>query len=218
MTEQPLFDNRNLNDRIYYYIRDKIVTNQIEPGSRIHYDDFIKELGVSRTPLRDAINRLQTDGLIEVKARSGTFVSMPKAKDIIEIFDLRKALEVLAIELAFERIPRDVLETLLEECKEAEKAIEAGNAKPFFATDRTFHRTIINYANNDRLKQMMDSLEVQIQWFGIIVTKDYHRPKKANEKHKEILQAMMEKELEKAKKLMIEHIEEIKQYTIAIFS
>ncbi len=218
MNEKMLFDNRNLNDRIYYYIRDRIVNNEIEPGSRIQYDELIKTLGVSRTPLRDAINRLQRDGLIEVKARSGTFVSIPKAKDIIEIYDLRKSLEILALDLAYERISTDMLDQLLKQAEAADQAIDQGDPKPFFEADREFHRTIINHSNNSRLIQIMDTLEVQIKWFGIIITKNFNRPKQANEKHKQMLTALFEKDLDEAKQLMAEHIDEIKHYTIADFS
>lgn len=212
------FDNRNLNDRIYYYIRDLIVTNQLKPGSRIQYNEFIKTLGVSRTPLRDAINRLQRDGLVEVKARSGTFVSVPKRKDIVEIYDLRKALEVLALELAFDKITPELLERMLAEANEAEKAIDSGDPKPFFKADRSFHRTIINLSDNQRLIEMMDTLEIQIEWFSVIITKNFTRPKQANEKHRRIIDAIYKRDLEQAKRQMAEHIEEIKNFWLADFN
>lgn len=218
MKEQSPFDNRNLNDRIYYYIRDKIVTNELKPGCRIQYDDFMKELGVSRTPLRDALNRLQQDGLIEVKARSGTFVSTPKVKDIIEIYDLRKTLEIFALELSLERISMEEIETVTKKIEKADDAIDKGDLNTFFSADRTFHSMIIQNCNNNRLISIMDSLEIQIKWFGIIITQDFVQPKKANKQHKQMLHAIASKELAEAQRIMAIHLEETKQHTIAKFS
>lgn len=216
--EKMEFDNRNLNDRIYYYIRDLIVKNEFKPGSRIKYNELINMLGVSRTPLRDAINRLERDGLVEVKARSGTYVSVPKAKDIIEIYDLRRALELLALELSFNSIKREELERLMEEANDAELAIDKGDTEPFFQADRKFHRLFIHRSNNTRLIQIMEMLEVQIEWFRVIITKNFDRPKQANDKHKKIIEALYNEDLNKAKELMAAHIEEIKKYTISDFS
>jgi DNA-binding GntR family transcriptional regulator len=136
MIKRVQFDNRNLYERVYIYLWDKIVLNQLPPGSRINYEELIEELGVSKTPLRDAINRLQQEGLIEVKPRSGTFVSIPKVKDIIEIYDVRKALESQAVQLASQRIPKIELESLLREAEHAEAEIKNGNVEPFFQADR----------------------------------------------------------------------------------
>ncbi|MFP3416461.1 GntR family transcriptional regulator, partial [Bacillus sp. SIMBA_074] len=78
---------------VYLYLRDKIVHNNLKPGSRIDYDELMAELGVSRTPVRDALNRLQIDNLIEVRPRSGTFVSTPNKKAIEDLYNVRKPLE-----------------------------------------------------------------------------------------------------------------------------
>jgi DNA-binding GntR family transcriptional regulator len=212
------FDNRNLHERVYLYVRDKIITNDLKPGTRINYDRLIEELGVSKTPLRDAVNRLQQEGLIEVKPRSGTFVSVPKLKDIIEIYDVRKALECQAVELAGPYIPKSTIEELLLEASTAESQIRKENPEPFFAADRHLHRTIIQYSDNHRLISFMDTLEIQIKWYAVIITKNISRPMLANEMHKKILQALYESDIAQAKKYMKEHIEELKYYTIMDYS
>ncbi|WCK56280.1 GntR family transcriptional regulator [Aneurinibacillus sp. Ricciae_BoGa-3] len=218
MLKQVQFDNRNLHERVYIYLRDKIVLNQLPPGSRINYEELVEELGVSKTPLRDAVNRLQQEGLIEVKPRSGTFVSIPKVRDIVEIYDVRKALESQAIQLASPRIPKKVLESLLNEAGHAEAEIKKGNAETFFQADRQLHQTIIQFSENQRLISFMNTLELQIKWFGIIIAKDSDRPLQANDMHKRILTALYNEKVDEAKKLMEEHIEEIKLYTVADYS
>jgi len=211
------FDNSNLNERVYLYVRDRILTNVYKPGDQISYEQLIQELGVSRTPLRDAINRLTQDGLIEVKPRSGSYVYMPNAQDIGELYDVRKALECQAIEAAVPRMPPEELQGLLREAEIADEAIKQGNVQRFFEADRRFHRTIIERSGNRLLAGMMETLELKIQWFGVIITK-FDRPQQANDSHKRIMRAMERGDAASARRLMEEHIEEIKRYTIGDYS
>jgi DNA-binding GntR family transcriptional regulator len=212
------FDNLNLHERVYLYLRDKIVHNNLKPGSRIDYDELMAELGVSRTPLRDALNRLQLDNLIEVRPRSGTFVSTPNRKDIEDIYNVRKPLESTAVELAATFIPQDCYRQLMEEAEHAEKELKKGKIESFFVSDRNLHRTINSYSNNSRLITIMDSLEVQIKWFGIIMTKNFDRPYRAIEMHKNIVTAMQDGKIDEAKRTMEQHIEEVKKDILSDFS
>jgi len=212
------FDNLCLNDRVYLYLRDQIIQNKLKPGTRIHYDDFTQKLGVSRTPLRDALNLLQQQGLVEVKPRSGSFVATPKVKDIEDIYDVRKPLECQAIRLAAKHIPLARIQELLVEAEEAEMALKNGNVDPFFNADRRLHDTIITYSNNSRLISIMETLSSQIKWFGVLNTTNFDRPFQANEQHKEILKALEKGDVDTAVDCMGRHIEEIKECIIADFS
>jgi DNA-binding GntR family transcriptional regulator len=212
------FDNSNLYERVYLYLRDKILNNEIKPGSKINYEDFIGELGVSRTPLRDAINRLKQDGLIEVKPRSGSYVYMPNVQDIEELYDVRNALECQAVKAATHFMPKHLLESMMKEAELAEKALKELDAKPFFEADRNLHRSITEHSNNRLLINIMNTLELKIKWFGIIITKNFDRPLQANEMHKKILRAMYASNSEEAKELMEKHIAEIKRYVIGDYT
>ncbi len=127
-----IFDNSNLHERVYVYLRDKILNNELKPGSKIIYEDIIKELGVSRTPLRDAINRLKQDGLIDVKPRSGSYVNLPNVKDIEDLYDVRKALELKALTIAARTMSKAQIQLLIDEADRAEESIRKGDMKPFF--------------------------------------------------------------------------------------
>jgi GntR family transcriptional regulator, rspAB operon transcriptional repressor len=218
MEEQVGFDNRNLYERVYLYIRDQIIFNRLEPGTRIDYKEFMTELQVSRTPLRDALNRLQRDGLIEVKPRSGTYVSVPRVKDIAEIYDLRKALERQALHSAALNFSKAHLETLMAEAERVDTAIKKNDFEPFFKADRNLHGSIIYHSQNQRLIAIMDTLELQIKWFGVIMTKNYQRPLQANDMHKKILAAIIDGQVVKAQQLLEEHIEEVKLSVISDYS
>lgn len=212
------FDNSNLYDRVYLYLRDKILYKELKPGTRIDYHEITEELKVSRTPVRDALNRLQQDGLVEVKSRSGSYVSTPRVKDIVEIYDLRKALERQAVELAAPHLPKDLLKSLLNEADHAEAAIHRGDVAPFFQADRNLHQSIIQHSNNQRMITIMDKLEIQIKWFGIIMTTNIERPLQANQMHRKIIEAILDSQIKEAQMLMEEHIEEIKQSIISDYS
>lgn len=212
------FDNRNLYERVYLHIKNKILNNELKPGSRVEYDSLIEELGVSRTPLRDALNMLDQEGLIEIKPRAGTFISTPKVKDIEEIYDIRKGLERQAVHLASSFISMTDLEKLKSEVEEAEIAMKRGDLEPFFNSDRNFHQTIIRHSRNQRLIDIMDRLEAQVKWFGIIMTINFDRPKQASDMHKQIIEAMHESKIGEAKQLMEEHIEQVKNSILEDFS
>ncbi|GED68450.1 GntR family transcriptional regulator [Brevibacillus reuszeri] len=212
-----MFDNLNLHERVYLYLRDKIVHNSLKPGSRIDYDELMAELGVSRTPVRDALNRLQIDNLIEVRPRSGTFVSTPNKKAIEDLYNVRKPLESTAVELAAPHLSDESYLALLEEAERAEVELKKGNPDVFFAHDRHFHRTLISHSDNSRLIAIMDSLEVQVKWFGIIMTKNLDRPYRAIEMHKSIVHAMRDNKIDEARQLMELHIEEVKQDIMSDF-
>lgn len=211
MENKPFFDNLNLHERVYMYVRDKIVNNELKPGSRIDYEELITELGVSRTPLRDALNRLQHDKLIEVKPRSGTFVSVPRPKDIEEIYDVRKPLECLAVKLSAQNLSKETYESLLDETDEVEAELNRGNVETFFQSDRNLHKLLIEKADNSRLVTIMNSLEVQIKWFGVIMTINVDRPLQANEMHRKLIKAMYDGRIDDAVKIMGTHIDEVKQ-------
>ncbi|WP_254842775.1 GntR family transcriptional regulator [Bacillus sp. MRMR6] len=210
-------DNRNLNLKIYFYIRDEIINNHLKPGSRIDYNKLATELGVSKTPVRDALQRLHQDGLIEVQSRSGTYVSTPKEKDVEEIFDVRKALERQAVSLAIRHLSKETLNVLYDETIVAESEIDRGNFQPFFQADRKFHKTLINHSNSSRLIKIMESLEVQIMWIGVIIAYHSERPRLANAQHQQIISALLDANTPLAQDLMEEHIESIKQMTLIDF-
>ncbi|CAH2715173.1 HTH-type transcriptional repressor RspR [Neobacillus rhizosphaerae] len=211
------FDNRNLNEKIYYFLRNKIVNNELTPGTRIDYNEIANELGVSKTPVRDALQLLSQDGLVDVKSRSGTFVSQPNVKDIEEIYEVRKALERQAIKLSMTKMPRQILEKIYQNVLDVDNDIDTGDLNSFFQSDRNLHKTLITYSGNSRLIKMMESLEAQISWIGVMIAHSQERPRQANSEHKEILNALLQSDVLLAQNLMEEHIETIKQMTLKDF-
>lgn len=209
-------DLRNLNEQTYLYLHQLIITHKLKPGSRINYDDLVEDLGISKTPLRDALNRLAQDGLVQVKPRSGTFVSVPKIEDMKELYDIRKALEREAVALSINRIPNSELERLLDLNNDVRnKFVERGDFQSFLNSDREIHQTIIKYSSNSRLIGIMDNLNSYISWSGyLIIDKIRERIIEATDHHKDILEAMLGQNMDLAMRKMEYHINETRLQVI----
>lgn len=116
MESQEQTSEPNLSHRAYEYLRRKLVCGELPPGARLSNRQLAQEIGVSFTPVREAINRLASEGLVEYVRGSGAFVKRPDATDIAQIYDLREALEPLAAGLAARHITTEELEQLKGVC------------------------------------------------------------------------------------------------------
>jgi len=207
-------NTNNLNRQVYLYIQNKIITNQLKPGSRINYEELAQEVGVSITPVRDALNWLQKDGFVEIKSRSGAFVKSLNYTDLHEIIHVRKALEREAVGLATPNIPDAILESLMQKTYDVDSELNGDNLESFIEADRELHRAIASYANNSRIAELLESLEAQSKWIGIILVEDRERYLQANNHHRDIIKAMMNRNVEAAQNHMDHHLIEIKKAMI----
>lgn len=207
----------NLNRQVYKYIQNKIITNQLEPGSRINYDELANEVGVSITPVRDALNWLQKDGFVEIKSRSGAFVKSLNYKDVEEILHVRNALEREVVSLATPHMPLTILEEFLQKTYDLEAEINDNNFEKFIDADRLFHQTIASYSNNKRIIELLDMADTQSKWIASKLVQNRERFLQANQHHRDIIKAMMDQDIESAQKNMVHHIMEIKRASILAF-
>lgn len=209
-----MIDNRNLLDKVYTYLKEEIITNKLKPGSRISYEELSNKLQISKTPLRDAINRLEEDGLVEVKPRSGTFVKNIEMGDVIDSYQVRKALELLALELASKRLAKSQIDEMINEMNQVDEDISKGNYESFFILDRKFHQWIIESSENNLLIKTMLGIEAQIRRLTILTTNNSERPKLSNQQHQAILYYMSQDNVDKAKEIMACHIDEAKLFVL----
>jgi len=211
-----MLDQTNLVQQTYNYLKERILQKDYYPGERIHYEGICAELGISKTPMREAITLLQQDGIVEVKPRLGTFITKPKAKNIKDVFNLRRAIECLALDLSFNNIPKSEIEILLADAERL-SSHKLENYQEYIDHDNTFHATFIKYADNDYVEKVMKSIEVQIQWFSILTSKSIERLFLANQKHKEILLLIYENKKEESMALLNDHIEIAKKLMLEDF-
>ena len=152
------------SDEVYQAMRQGIVTHLFKPGERLQVEDIATKLGVSLTPVRQAIQQLAAEGLIEIRPRSGTFVAQLTARDVGETCDLRCALECLAAETAVVRVTGEDLAEFHELLGRLGRPAESEEHRKRHEGDNTrLHRLLIECSGNRRLLEMYESLHAHLQ-------------------------------------------------------
>lgn len=160
----PTLQRQRASDSVYDALRSAILSRSFAPGQRLNVHELAGQLGVSLTPVKDALTRLEAEALVEIRPRSGTFVSSVSADDLAEAFDIRCALECLAAEKALARAtPADIarLRTLADVI--AEPADDDAARLRHEARNIEFHKRIVTLSGSKRLAQMYESLDAHIQ-------------------------------------------------------
>ncbi|SDG87448.1 transcriptional regulator, GntR family [Pseudonocardia oroxyli] len=204
----------SLRDSTYAELRRRIVTLAYQPGERLVERDLAAELQVSRIPLREALQQLQSDGLVVLVPRQGAIVAPFTADDVRDLFDVRESLEVLAVRLAATRVAEPGLGRLREQMALAEAAIARGDDPETAAANSGFHRVLVDMAANPLLSAMMGPLAARTQWlFALTHRRDLVLQ---CEEHHDIYAAVAGGEADLAARLMFEHVTSGRQESIAL--
>ena len=198
-----------LRDIVFEAIKEAILKGRIKPGERLMEVQLAEEMGVSRTPVREAIRKLELEGLVVMVPRKGAYVSGLTMKDAAEVFEIRSSLEGLAAALAAERITDDEIKMLDKILSEITKASEKGDAETVIKKDVEFHQILFNASRNERLAQIVNNLKEQIDRFRIQSFSNPLRVKNVVSEHKAIIDAIKQGDSESAEKLAKAHIYEV---------
>ncbi|WP_338817881.1 HTH-type transcriptional repressor RspR [Moorella thermoacetica] len=201
--------------KVYEEIKEAIINNTLKPGTMLQERIIAEKLGVSRTPVREALRRLNSEGLIELIPGKGATVTKITIEDIREIMQVREPLECLAVKLAAERIqPRDIkfLEELLADWER--EINNPGNIDFQFlsAKDIAFHEHIIKVAGNKRLAYILNILRDQIHRITFLTQDNRNRIETSNPQHLRILEALKQRDPLGAEQSMRQHMQSIKEY------
>lgn len=195
-----------LREVVFNTLRQAIVKGDLQPGERLLEIQLADKLGVSRTPVREAIRKLELEGLVVMVPRHGATVSGITQKQLEEVLEIRRALEELAMELACERITKEELAKL----KELESKINDNkDSKDAFALsdiDEKFHELIYEATKNERLIQMLANLREQMYRYRLEYMKAMDKRQKLVTEHNKILKALETGNAEKGKASIREHI------------
>ncbi|HHF98072.1 MAG TPA: GntR family transcriptional regulator [Candidatus Aerophobetes bacterium] len=201
----------NISDKVYKSLKKQIINEKLKPGERLLDTELASEFGVSRTPVREALTRLSNEGLVEIIPRRGVYVKRLNEKDIREIYQIRKVLEGLATKEATLFIDEKQLQRLSFLLEKAEQSLSSENWKACMEFDIELHGMIISNCQNDRLISIMHNLSTLVHAFRMRLARDKERARQALKEHKAILEAIKARDAEKAKKMMMEHIEKAKE-------
>ncbi len=151
-----------LRDVVFNTLRDAILTGKLLPGERLMENQLADKLGVSRTPVREALRMLELENLVELVPRKGAQVLDMSEKDIVDILEVRSALEGLATSLACKKMKREDLQKLKAMEADFEQAVSERNVERFVEIDEEFHDAIFESTENVKLIQMFRNLRIQL--------------------------------------------------------
>lgn len=195
---------KSLREVAYDELRARIVGLRLAPGTRLVERDLADELAVSRIPLREAMQRLQRDGLVVVVPRQGAIVSPFTVDDVRDLFDVRESLEVLAARLAAERADDKGLEALAAQLDTARRATGRRDEAAIAAANAGFHTMIVDLAANPLLESVLEPLEARTQWL-FHLTRDRDATVQCRE-HEELLAAIADHDPDRAAESAFHHV------------
>ncbi|NLI88847.1 MAG: GntR family transcriptional regulator [Epulopiscium sp.] len=196
-----------LRDIVFQTLRKAIITGELLPGERLMETKLAEKLGVSRTPVREAIRKLELEGLVIMVPRKGAQVAPFTQKDIKDVLEVRGALEALAARLACERMDERAFLRLELVNTEYEYAAQEGDIETMIAKDVEFHEVIFEATENDKLVQMFGNLGEQVHRFRIAYLKNSEASVVVQEEHRQILKALRERDVELVSELSTVHIQ-----------
>ena len=192
-------------------LREAIRSGVLKPGERLMEIQLADELGVSRTPVREAMRKLELEGYVIMLPRRGNYVATISFRDINEVFEIRTTLDALASGLAAERITEEELEQLERLLVSIGENIETRNMKKVVEDDMEFHDILYKASRNQRLVGIISNLREQMTRFRSMSMSYPGRLKKTLEEHSRLVEAIAQRDVELAQKLAVEHMENSEQ-------
>ena len=216
MRNDPLSPARpvDLRQIVYEKIKEAIVAGHLSPGYRLSENELAEKLAVSRTPVREAIRQLAQTGLISLVPRKGAFVAFPTVKDASDLYDLRIALEVMAVEHICMAPPVEELESFLEKFSHP---YDEEDQELFLAVDHSFHAFLRDSAGNRFLNETLDNVADLINLSRHFLIENVNLGAACRE-HTEIIQALLAQDRSRATASMKNHLDNSKQALLSYVS
>ena len=194
-----------LRDVVFNTLRQAILKGELKPGERLLEIALAERLGVSRTPVREAMRKLEQEGLVVMIPRRGAQVASITEKDLNDVLEVRIALENVAIEKACKLITEEELGRLWVAAKEFEKT--KGNLVRLAEADVAFHEIIYQASDNKRLNQVLNNLREQMYRYRVEYLKEEQTRNLLVSEHEELVKAIREGDVQKAQDISFHHLE-----------
>lgn len=204
-----------LRDVVFRTLRQAILKGELKPGERLMEIQLAQKLGVSRTPVREAIRKLELEGLVLMIPRKGAEVAEITIKDLEDVLEVRGALEELALRDACDHITEEQLQDLQQASDDFKRALSSGDLVKCAETDMAFHDIIYSATNNRRLVQMLNNLREQMYRYRMEYMKDERTHKTLLEEHDAIRRALKKHDKVKAGNAIKMHIENQKRSIVS---
>lgn len=215
MLNFDLQNHRPLREIVYEELKRQILIGEIPPGTRMMEVELADDMGVSRTPIREAIRKLEKEGLVSIEPRRGAYASEISIKDMVDVLEVREFLESMAAGLAAKKISNEEKEKISKASLAYKKAVESGQTEDIIKADELFHKLIVECSGNKTLIQMMNQVQELALRFRYIYYEDFSRYKNMPYEHQEIVDAVASGNEERAKEKAYTHVQRLKDFVIA---
>jgi DNA-binding GntR family transcriptional regulator len=224
-TLRPL-KKENLGSQVFEQIKGMILRGEVPPGKRMVESEIALSMGISRTPVREAVHKLEAEGLLTPLSKGGYAVRGLTISDIEDTFDIRGILESFAGYLAAKRHTEDELIVLEQKMEEFQRYLDRGALKRLSAINTEFHEALYELSRSRRLIKMIHGLKDEIYFLRTIILNSEEMARLSNRDHREIVKAIQQRDAKKAEGQLKEHIlrgkefvlNEIKKGTVSIGS
>lgn len=218
MTNKQIFPRINtpkVSEMVYSILREKIISKEFGEGERLDVDEISERLGVSKTPIKEALSHLEMEGLVKILPRSGTFVSRLSESDIEDSFDVRRVLERYAVEIICKNASDKeirTLEKMVEKLGELARHSDIKEIYPdYLKLDHEFHRQMVVHTKNKRLQEAHERENLHAQMARIRYRSFERELNKAQNEHERLILAIKERNVEKAVFEINSHLQRAKQ-------
>ncbi len=195
-----------LRDVVFHTLREAILKGELKPGERLMELQLASKLGVSRTPIREAIRMLELEGLAVTVPRKGAEVAKMTEKDMEDVLQIRRALDELAVGLACDNMNEEKLEQLYKALVRFEESTKSGDVKQIAQTDVEFHDVIYQAADNPKLVNMLNNLREQMYRYRVEYLKNHKVYPRLIEEHEKIYEGLRRKDKETVVEIVGYHV------------
>ncbi|MBN2979961.1 MULTISPECIES: GntR family transcriptional regulator [Cohnella] len=198
-------DKQNISHDLVEYFKQLILSGELNPGDRIVETKFARELGISQTPVREAMHILAGEGVVTIVPNKGPVVNELQRSDVFEIYSLRAAIEGLAIRIATQIAPQAAIDDLESFYSEMKAKLDDDSVETLLPDSLFIHQSIIKLSNHARLIHTYESISFQISLVNRILGSNSTKEKEV-EQHLELIEALKERNPDNAEKIMRKHI------------
>lgn len=214
MLNLDLQNHRPLREIVYEELKRQILVGEIAPGTRMMEVELAEDMGVSRTPVREAIRKLEKEGLVTIEPRRGAYASEISIKDMVDVLEVRQMLEGMAASMAAQKVTEEEKLDFVEANSAYKNAVKKGNIEEIIRYDELFHQLIVSYSGNKTLNQLLSQVQELALRFRYIYYDDFSRYENMPVEHEEIEEAIISGDTQKAKVVAEEHVERLKKFVI----
>jgi DNA-binding GntR family transcriptional regulator len=212
--EKVFSSGKSKQDEAYEIIKQLIVTNKLAQGTVLVERNLSDLLNISRTPIRAALRQLVNENMVVYYPGMGMAVASLKIDDVVEIYQIRESLDILAIRLFLQRNNKTLILQMKEHVQKMGEALQENNLEKFAQHDLEFHNCYLNNTGNNRLQNIIITLHDQIRRYLSLAGTDEAMCRSSYEDHSAVIEAIDEIDFEKAEKMIYDHIVKSRKYHV----